>query len=95
MVLDEPTSALDHIAEADIYRNFAGLTQDKTTLLVFHRLGICSVVDRIIVFDKGQIVEDGTHEELMEKHGIVLRSLSCLGKMVCIDFKMIKGGWEK
>ena len=95
MVLDEPTSALDHIAEADIYRNFAGLTQDKTTLLVSHRLGICIVVDRIIVFDKGQIVEDGTHEELTEKHGIVLRSLSCLGKMVCIDCKMIKGGWEK
>lgn len=70
MVLDEPTSALDPIAEADIYRNFAGLTQDKTTLLVSHRLGICSVVDRILVFDKGRIVEDGTHEELMEKHGM-------------------------
>lgn len=70
MILDEPTSALDPIAEAEIYRNFANLTKNKTTLLVSHRLGICSIVDRILVFDKGEIVEDGTHAELMKQNGV-------------------------
>lgn len=69
MVLDEPTSALDPIAEADIYRNFANIVQGKTTLLVSHRLGVCSIVDRILVFDNGRIIEDGTHAELLKKRG--------------------------
>jgi len=68
-ILDEPTAALDPIAEANIYRNFNTLTGDKTTLLISHRLGITSVVGRILVFDKGKIVEDGSHEELIKKDG--------------------------
>ena len=64
-ILDEPTAALDPIAEANIYKNFASLTEDKTTILISHRLGVTSVVDRILVFDKGKIVEDGSHSELM------------------------------
>lgn len=70
MVLDEPTAALDPLAEAKLYRDFAQLTGDKTTILISHRLGITSVVDRILVFDMGQIVEDGTHNQLMELKGI-------------------------
>ena len=69
-ILDEPTAALDPIAEANIYRNFAELTEDKTTILISHRLGVTSVVDRILVFDKGRIVEDGNHTELMAKNGL-------------------------
>jgi ABC-type multidrug transport system fused ATPase/permease subunit len=69
-ILDEPTAALDPIAEANIYRNFAALTEDRTTILISHRLGVTSVVDRILVFDKGKIVEDGSHAELMEKKGL-------------------------
>lgn len=69
-ILDEPTASLDPIAEANIYRNFAALTEDKTTILVSHRLGITSVVDRILVFDKGKIVEDGSLEELIAKKGV-------------------------
>lgn len=69
MILDEPTAALDPIAEAQLYRNFASLTEGKTTLLISHRLGIVSIVDRILVFKEGQIVEDGSHKELMEKNG--------------------------
>ena len=69
MVLDEPTAALDPISEAMLYKEFAGLTGNKTTLLISHRLGITSVVDRILVFDKGRIVEDGPHEELMKRNG--------------------------
>lgn len=69
MILDEPTAALDPIAEANIYRNFSQLTGDKTVILISHRLGICSIVDRIIVFDNGSIIEDGSHEELIKNNG--------------------------
>lgn len=69
-ILDEPTAALDPIAEANIYRNFAALTEDKTTVLISHRLGITSVVDRILVFDKGKIVEDGNHADLIQRGGL-------------------------
>ncbi|MGE5579914.1 MAG: ABC transporter ATP-binding protein [Bacillota bacterium] len=70
MILDEPTAALDPIAEADLYRNFAELTGDRTTILISHRLGITRLVDRILVFDDGRIVEDGTHDELMDRNGL-------------------------
>jgi len=70
MVLDEPTAALDPIAEAEIYRNFAALTEGKTTILVSHRLGITQLVDRILVFDNGQIVEDGDHATLINQDGL-------------------------
>ena len=69
-ILDEPTAALDPLGEANIYRNFGQLTGDKTTILISHRLGITKVVDRILVFDKGKIVEDGSHAELMVKNGL-------------------------
>lgn len=70
MILDEPTSALDPVAEAQLYRNFASLTGDKTTILISHRLGITAVVDRILVFNDGQIVEDGSHKQLMAMNGL-------------------------
>lgn len=69
MVLDEPTAALDPIAEADIYKNVAAITGGRTTLLVSHRLGVTSIVDRILVFRDGEIVEDGSHRELLQKNG--------------------------
>ena len=69
MVLDEPTAALDPIAEADIYRNFAEITGGRTTVMVSHRLGITSIVDRILVFRDGEIIEDGSHAELMKNNG--------------------------
>lgn len=72
-ILDEPTSALDPVSEANIYRNFNELTEDKTTILISHRLGIASVVDRILVFENGKIVEDGSHEELIKSKGLYER----------------------
>jgi len=69
MILDEPTSALDPVAEAQLYRNFASLTGEKTTILISHRLGITAIVDRILVFKDGRIIEDGSHKQLMSQNG--------------------------
>lgn len=66
MVLDEPTAALDPMAESKLYEQFSALTKDKTVLLISHRLGAAQLADRILVFDDGQIMEDGTHEELLK-----------------------------
>ena len=70
MILDEPTAALDPVVEADLYRNFAELTGDRTTILISHRIGITRLVDRILVFDDGRIVEDGDHDTLIKKNGL-------------------------
>lgn len=69
MILDEPTAVLDPLAEAELYRNFAQITGERTTLLISHRLGITKLVDRILVFKDGRIVEDGSHYDLMKQKG--------------------------
>lgn len=66
MILDEPTAALDPVAEARLYESFTDIVKDKTIILISHRLGICKLVDRIIVMKDGKIIEDGTHKELMQ-----------------------------
>ena len=73
MILDEPTAALDPLAEAELYRSFTDLTGDRTAILISHRLGITQLVDRILVFDNGRIVEDGSHEELLKMQGLYAR----------------------
>lgn len=66
VVLDEPTAALDPISEYEIYKNFDKLVYGKTAIYISHRLSSCRFCDRIIVFNNGSIVEDGSHEELMK-----------------------------
>lgn len=65
IVLDEPTSALDPMAEAEIYYHFNDIVGKKLTLFISHRLSSCIFSDRILVLDGAQIVESGTHKELM------------------------------
>ncbi|MDR2043349.1 MAG: ABC transporter ATP-binding protein/permease [Clostridium sp.] len=79
-ILDEPTAALDPVAEANIYRNFKNLTGNKTTILISHRLGVTSIVDRILVFDNGRIAEDGNHSDLMGQNGIYARMYQAQAK---------------
>ena len=65
MVLDEPTSALDPIAEAEVYLRFNDIVDNCTTIYISHRLSSCKFCDVVTVFDKGEIVQRGGHEELL------------------------------
>lgn len=69
LVLDEPTAALDPIAESRIYTEFNRMADKKTTLFISHRLASTSFCDRIILLDTGEIIEEGTHEELIATGG--------------------------
>lgn len=70
LMLDEATSSLDSISEFYIQEAFSELMKGKTTIVIAHRLSTIQKMDRIIVLDKGQIVEEGTHKELLEKNGL-------------------------
>ncbi|MCF7834381.1 MAG: ABC transporter ATP-binding protein/permease [Candidatus Pacebacteria bacterium] len=69
LILDEATSSLDSISEYYIQDAFSRLMKGKTTIVVAHRLSTIEKMDRIIVLDKGAIVEEGTHKELVAKNG--------------------------
>ena len=69
LVLDEATSALDSKSEALIQQSLDDLMQRRTSIVVAHRLSTIAGLDRIIVLDHGKIVEDGTHQELLDKNG--------------------------
>ncbi|QUG43120.1 ABC transporter ATP-binding protein [Psychrobacillus sp. INOP01] len=69
LVFDEPTSALDPNAELEIFNCFEELAKGKTSFMISHRLGPTRSADKIIVLEKGKIVEQGSYDELMEKDG--------------------------
>ena len=70
LVLDEATSSLDSISEKHIQDAFDNLMRGRTTMVVAHRLSTIQKMDRIMVFDKGMILEQGTHNELIQKNGL-------------------------
>lgn len=75
LILDEATSSLDSVTEAEIQSAISGLMAGRTTILIAHRLSTIRKVDRILVFSKGQIVEQGTHDELATLPSGVYRRL--------------------
>ncbi len=70
LILDEATSALDSEVEAVIQENLFGLMQGKTVIAIAHRLSTIAAMDRLVVLDNGCIVEEGTHQELVEAGGL-------------------------
>ena len=69
LLLDEPTAAIDPVQESSLYDRFIKISENRTSIIITHRLGIAKVADRIIVLKEGKIVESGTHQELLEKRG--------------------------
>ena len=70
LILDEATSALDSFTEQQIQAALKKVSEDRTTLVIAHRLSTVVDADEIIVLDKGQVAERGTHDELLARHGI-------------------------
>lgn len=65
IILDEPTSNLDPLAETAVFKKYIEMAQNKTVLMVTHRISVAAIADRIIVFKNGKITEDGTHNALI------------------------------
>ncbi|MBA3519369.1 MAG: ABC transporter ATP-binding protein [Rhizobiales bacterium] len=69
LVLDEPTAALDARSEYEVFRRFRDLSRGKTAILISHRFSTVRMADRILVIEGGQVIESGTHEELVSARG--------------------------
>lgn len=69
LLLDEPTAALDPLAEHEMYMKYSAMSEGKTSLFISHRLASTRFCDRIILLEKGSIVEEGTHESLTASNG--------------------------
>ncbi len=70
IILDEPTAGLDAKAEHELFLHFRELSAGRTTILISHQFSTVNIADRIIVMDKGEIVESGTHEALLDKNDL-------------------------
>lgn len=69
LILDEPTAALDPIAESNMYQEYDKITKNKSALFISHRLASTKFCDRILFMEQGQIIENGTHEQLLRTDG--------------------------
>ncbi|MDZ8135983.1 MAG: ABC transporter ATP-binding protein [Nostoc sp. DedQUE04] len=69
LVLDEPTSAIDAQAEFEIFNHFRTITQNQMVLLISHRFSTVRMADKILVIENGEVIEQGTHEELLQLGG--------------------------
>ena len=75
LVFDEPTSAMSPGAENEMYSLYGELAEGRTAIYISHRLAGCRLSDRILVFQDGRLVEDGTHDELMKESDGLYRKM--------------------
>ena len=73
LVLDEPTASMDAQTEAEIFDHFQSLTADKIAILISHRFSTVRRAELIVVMDEGEIIERGSHEDLVELQGLYAR----------------------
>jgi ATP-binding cassette subfamily B protein len=76
IVLDEPTSNLDPLAETEVFKKYIAMTEGKTVIMVTHRISVASLAERVVVFKDGEIVEDGSHDDLLSNNGEYARLYS-------------------
>ncbi len=69
LILDEPTASIDAVSEAKIFDNVYKFMKGKTVIIISHRFSTVRNADRILVLDKGKVIEEGTHEQLMKMDG--------------------------
>ncbi|MBD5460476.1 MAG: ABC transporter ATP-binding protein, partial [Lachnospiraceae bacterium] len=69
LVLDEPTAALDPLMESELYEQYCRFSEHKTSVFISHRLASTRFCDRVLLMEAGRIIEEGTHEQLLEKDG--------------------------
>ena len=67
VILDEPTAALDPISEKELYTKYYKYFREQITIFISHRLSSCSFCDKIIVMDNGEIIQEGSHKELLKQ----------------------------
>jgi len=70
VILDEATSSLDIETEAQLHEAMHAFLRDRTTLIIAHRLSAVKQADRVLVFDAGKIIDEGNHQELINKEGL-------------------------
>jgi subfamily B ATP-binding cassette protein HlyB/CyaB len=82
LIFDEATSALDYESESIIQSNMRDIVKGRTVLIIAHRLSTVRSADRILTIENGMIVEDGTHEQLVEGNGryAVLHRIQAVGR---------------
>ena len=85
LLLDEPTSAIDPLSESEVLKKFLNMSKNKTSIIISHRIGICKFVDRIIVMKNGEIVEEGSHSQLIEKNGEYQKLYEAQSKWYCCN----------
>lgn len=70
IILDEPTASLDPIAESKLYESFSTVLRKRGCILISHRLASARLAERIIVIEGGEVIETGSHDELMQSEGL-------------------------